>query len=189
MSALLEIARIMKSKGAHEKSVIFAALSGEEFGKFGSMKLAEKIHQSKMAKHTEIINVEMIGATGGELLDMWKGRIKLSENIAKSFEEAGKALGVKTKAHKGMPHCDGAIFDFQQLPTVTTTWDYKNTKIHPHYHSVTDTPENVNMNTFEKAAKAIGAACYVLANKTPETSAKPAYLELLSKLNPFRKNT
>ena len=186
VSALLEIARIMKAKGPHEKSIIFAALSGEEFGKFGAMSLARKIFDAKTAKHTEIVNVEMIGATGGELLDIWKGRTNLSENIVKSFEEAGKALNVKTETHKGMPCCDGQIFSFRQLPTITTTWDYKNTKIHPHYHTPKDTPENVNMTAFEKAAKVISAACYVLANKTTDAPTEKRFTRFLSKLNPFK---
>jgi len=194
VSTLLEIARIMKKSGQNEKSIIFAALSGEESGKRGAVALANSISKNGLAKNIEIMNVEMLGATGGETLDIWKERQNLSENLVGGIKEACKALKIETRIHNGGPLCDAVVFNNGKLPSVCVAWDFlfmkkpkanpnapDILKTHPFYHTAADTAENVNMNVFEKAAKLISAATYVLVNKSPATK-KIKNLDVLDKV-------
>lgn len=187
VSALLEIARVMKKEGNNKKSVIFAALSGEESGLYGAKNLASSLKASGIAKNTEVVNVEMLGATGGETLDLWAEELTLSQKLITGFKRACRALKIRTNIQQGSPSCDAVAFDIKKIPAVTTSWDYSTPSSHPFYHTTADTPEKVNMTAFEKAVKTISAACYVLANKVNRPSSVVSSLKRLVKADSFAK--
>ena len=172
LSALLEIARVMQQDKTNKKSVIFAALSGEERLAVGATKLATSIKNAGLTNKVEVLNVEMLGGCGGNTIDIWKEKYALSKDMVKSLQDTSEAMGVKTRFHvMDDPSSDARRFSQKNIPSVCIAWDFKPDKYHNFFHTSKDTAENINVEVFERAAKLFGAFSYALANKEPVNQA------------------
>jgi len=168
--SLMEIARIMSQEKPPKKSVIFAALSGEESGLLGSKKLSQDLIAKGIAKKAEVLNLEMLAAEKGETLDIWDQDKQEVKHIVDNIEKAAKQFGVKTNLihDKSGPPADSREFNEHGVPAVTAIWDSRLDKImqmHPTLHSENDTPENANMDKLHQSTKVLAAASYLLANE------------------------
>lgn len=166
VSAMMEISRIMAKASPPKKSVIFAALSGEEGHFLGAEKLSKELLEKGIAKQTEVLNLEMLGGTGGSKLDIWDQGNNAAKNIVDNLEEAGKLVNTKTQVyHRIDPGSDAQRFNSDNIPAVCVAWDYTPGNYHPYYHTAQDTPEKINKNVFKEAVKIITAAINLISNK------------------------
>jgi len=169
VAAVMEIARIMKEGFAPKKSVIFAALSGEESVFQGADFLSKKLIEKNIASKTEVLNIEMIGGIGGTKLDIWdQGNIK-AKNLINGIKKAGEFINTKTDVFHGIsPNSDAQQFNARQIPAVCVAWDFYLSKNHPYYHTANDTVERVNKNVLKEAVRTIASASYLLSNKASD---------------------
>lgn len=167
VGAMLEIARIMSEEKPPRKSVIFAALSGEEFAHGGAEKLSKELNAAGIGNKSEVLNLEMLGAKSGNKLDIWDEGKKGTESIVNNLVKAGQIFNIPTKIiRKSTPGQDAKEFNSNGIPAVCTAWDFKQKTNHPTYHSAQDTPENINKKVYNKATKIIAAASYLSANQS-----------------------
>jgi len=184
VSALIEIARGLKRTGT-KRSVIFAAVSGEEKYRTGVLPLMSSIEKNKLKSNVEIIDIEMLGAKKGDTLDILKYKPSLTNNMVENMKQACEIIG--TKFHIGRPG-PKVLNNAEKLsnfnfPAVCVAWDYKGKKTHPYYHTSLDTFENVNKDVFEKAAKSVAALSYFESNSRPVITKK--YSSIISRIRNF----
>ena len=166
VAALIEVSRILAKEKPPKKSVIFAALSGEEASKTGAEMLAKKLLVNGIANKTEVLNLEMLGGIGGDRLDIWFRRNTLAKNLVDKLEEAGEIVQTKTQVHLGAdPDSDALKFNAKGIPSVCVAWDYTLEGNHPYYHTSQDTADKINKNVFKEAVRLITASSYLLAHK------------------------
>ena len=181
IAAMLETARIMSKEKAPKKSVIFAALSGEEAGLIGAKNLSKDMIESGIpVKQVEVLNLEMLGAIGGDKLEIWdqartqwKNTIKLpmveAQNMSNDILKVADKLGVKTSIFHNTCPADAREFSRNGIPAVTLIWDSDLEKNHPTYHCTEDTPDRIDKKILLTASKVIAAASYYIANRTSES--------------------
>lgn len=181
---MLEIARILSSGKPPKKSVIFAALTGEESGWLGANNLSKHLIEKNLAKKVEVFNIEMLAANAGNKIELWDQKMPEAKNMVDSIVTAGKALGTNVKVnHKVDPGSDSIRFSSYKIPSVCVIWDFSDNRNrnHPTYHCAQDTPENINPKIFYEAARVAAASGYLMANTEPSQADKLTMLK--SKLN------
>jgi hypothetical protein len=164
---MMEIARIL-SKEKPKKSVIFAALSGEESGLLGAEKLSNDLKAKGIAKNVQVLNLEMLGAMKGNVLDIWDQNIDKAKNMVNNLVKVANVFGVKTNliSHEPPP-TDSREFNRNGIPAITAIWDSKLSQLfknHPTLHTSQDTIENINKKSLHDAAKVLAATSYLLVN-------------------------
>lgn len=163
---MLEIARILSEGPPPKKSVIFAALTGEESGWLGANNLSKDLVDKGMAQKVEVLNIEMLAAVSGNKLDIWDQKMPEIQNVVNNIARAGNELGIKTKVHHDIdPGSDAIRFSTYGIPAASIVWDF-DWKNHPTYHCAEDKPENINKKIFYEAARIAAAASYLSANDT-----------------------
>ena len=174
VSALIEIARGLKKTGT-KRSVIFAALSGEEAHLTGVNTLMQSLKDNNLKNKVQIIDIEMLGAKGGNKLDILKYKPSLSQNMVENMKNACEAIGSKFHVMRPDPNLLNQAEKFSRFnfPAVCLTWDFKAKSAHPHYHQYSDTFENMNKDVFEKAAKSVAAITYYETHSRPPITSKP----------------
>lgn len=190
--AMLETARIMSQGPAPKKSVIFAALTGEESGWMGANQLAKDLVAKGMAKKVEVFNIEMIAAMGGDKIEFWDQKMPEAGNMVKNLKKAAKELGIKAEGHHEVdPGSDSIRFSTYDIPALCMVWDFDMEKNHSTYHCAEDTPKTVDKNIFYEAAKVAAASSYLIANDTtprPEVKPSIANLKRMKELQAYRQN-
>jgi hypothetical protein len=163
---LMEIARIMSEEQPPKKSVIFAALTGEESGWLGANQLSKDLVEKGLAKQVEVLNIEMLAAMKGNKIDIWDQKMPEVQGIVNNIVKAGKELGVKTKVfHDVDPGSDAIRFSTYNIPAASMVWDFDWSN-HPTYHCAEDTPQSVDKKIFYEAARVAAGAAYLSANDT-----------------------
>jgi hypothetical protein len=171
---MIEIARLLSEGKPPKKSVIFAALTGEESGWLGANQLSKELVAKGLAKQVEVLNIEMLAANSGNKLDIWDQKMPEIQGVINNIVKAGKELGVKTKVHHEVdPGSDAIRFSTYGIPAASIVWDFDWAN-HPTYHCAEDTPENINPKIFYEAARVAAGASYLIAN---DTTPKLATLE------------
>ncbi|MFA6990119.1 MAG: M20/M25/M40 family metallo-hydrolase, partial [Candidatus Gastranaerophilaceae bacterium] len=166
IAAMMEIANIMTKQLPPKKSIIFAALTGEEASFMGANKLSKELLSKGIAKKTEVLNLEMLGGAGGNKLDIWDQGNNAAKNLVDTLEEAGNFINTKTQIHHQIdPGSDAQKFNSNGIPAVCVAWDFYLNGNHPYYHTAQDTSEKINKNVFKEAVRILTAASYLLANK------------------------
>lgn len=164
---LMEIARIMSEGPPPKKSVIFAALTGEESGWLGANNLSKDLVKKGLAQKVEVLNIEMLAAVAGNKMEIWDQKMPEIQNVVSNISKAGNELGVKTVVHHDIdPGSDAIRFSTYGIPAASIVWDFDMKKNHPTYHCAEDTPESINKNIFYEAARVAAAASYLSANDT-----------------------
>ena len=188
---LLEIARILSQEKAPKKSIIFAALSGEESGLYGARKLSQDIIAKGIAQKVKILNLEMLASMKGETLDIWDQDKKEVQNIVSNVIKTADHFGIKTNQihDKAGPPADSMEFNQNKIPAVTAIWDSKLNEIyknHPTLHTTEDTPKNANKQTLYEATRVLASAINLLANETSDKSELSFTSNRLLELNAYK---
>lgn len=164
--AMLETAKILSQGKAPKKSIIFAALTGEESGWLGANNLAKDLVSKGMAKNVEVLNVEMIAPVSGNKVDIWDQRMPEAQGMVNNIVKAGKELGMKVKVnHDTDPGSDSIRFSTYDIPAICLAGDFDWSN-HPTYHCAEDTPEGINKKFFFEAARLAAASASLIANDT-----------------------
>jgi acetylornithine deacetylase/succinyl-diaminopimelate desuccinylase-like protein len=169
VSAMLEIASIM-SKERPRKSIIFAALSGEEKHSRG----AEEMINGKFSdfgrnpKNVQVINLDMLGSNNDGVLEAWYKNGEKLEPVIDNLIKSARALNVRlkpVKAHGDIPG-DAEKFEMHKISALTVIWgwDSYNLLNHPYYHSNLDDLENLDRDFLLKASKVVASAVNLSAN-------------------------
>lgn len=165
-SAVLELARVLTSlKLAPKKTVVFALLSAEESGSFGSRALADAIEQAGRKDQAQIINVQGLGAGPDEYLDIWDLNYRKNRPIADSLVNAAAFCGVNLERGGNDPGGSPAsLFFVYHIAAVNCDWSWAEKNDHPDFHLPTDTADRVNMDRVRAGTQVVGGATWLLAN-------------------------
>lgn len=167
---MLELARIMSEEGPPKKSIIFAALTGEESGWLGANNLSKELVEHGLAKQVEVLNIEMIAAVSGKKMDIWNQKMPEAQKMMNHIIKAGKELGMPVKAHDAIdPGSDSIRFSSYGIPSVCMAYDLNLANIrdhHPTYHCAEDTVQGINKKIFYESARLAAAAGFMIANDT-----------------------
>lgn len=157
VAALLEAAEILDNLGlTPQKNIIFCAFSGEEQGQLGATALGQRLTEAGLAASVEMINIDGIGATGGNYFGIWDEGSTAAAPIVNALKEAGLLLGVPVREEGTDIGSDAQPFDWKfGIPAVTVDWHWgKDTyAYHPYYHSVSDDADKISRPALSQATK------------------------------------
>lgn len=166
VSAVLEAATIFSSLDERPKrTLVFALLGGEECGGFGAAALAEALEERGFRARARIINLEGLGAGGGDYMDVWDLNYRPNRDTVRALEEAAEALGVTLELGGEDPGSSAGTFFLYHIPAVTCDWSWFDRNEHPDFHRVTDTPERINRDGLLKVTHVVLAAAWSLAER------------------------
>ena len=165
-SAVLELARVFTSlKLTPKKTVVFACLSAEESGSFGSRALADAIEQASKKDQVQIINVQGLGAGPDEYLDLWDLNYRKNRPLADSVVSAAAFCEVNLERGGNDPGGSPAsLFFVYHIAAVNCDWSWASKNDHPDFHLPTDTADRVNMDRVRSSTQVVGTATWLLAN-------------------------
>ncbi len=154
-TAVIMLAKYFKAKGNNERTLVFAAFTGEESGGFGSHYFS---HQFDPATVMAMFNIEMIGTeskwgknsayiTGYEKTDM--GKI-----LAKNLEGTQFTFYPDPYTTENLFYrSDNATLARQGVPAHTISTSKMDNE--PNYHKVSDEIQTLNMDNMAMIIKAI----------------------------------
>ncbi len=167
VAAALELARSIKDSGTTPKrTIVFAFLSGEETGLHGSKALAERMVRFNLHTRAAVINLDMLGGTGGKFVDIWKERSGPKTNqLASSALQAAQATGVQARIiRRRFGPVDSRSFARKGMPAITVSW-HMDRRYHPYRHTTKDTADNLRPELLSQATKAALAVAWDAANR------------------------
>lgn len=157
VAALLETARVVRESGlTPAKTLVFAAFSGEEEGEFGAMALGSLITSKGLTDEVEMINIDGIGATGGNYFGVWDEGATNTASLVKSIKLAGDHLQIAVKEEGTDIGSDAQPFDWlYNIPAVTVDWSWGQdaSAFHPYYHTPQDDPQYIDKQVLSDATK------------------------------------
>ena len=154
-AVLLELARMLKNRPASKRTILFASFSGEEQNLLGSTWYVQ--HPTHPLAHTvAMINVDHVGLGNGELT---VGVANMSKDVAaRAAKQAG--LSEVVKLYGFFPGGDHVPFTKAGVPTVAVV----TAGTHPHFHQASDTPDTIQLDRLDTAARFVLALTQRLAN-------------------------
>ncbi len=154
-AVLLELARIVKNGPSPKRTILFASFSGEEQNLLGSTwYVRHPTHP--LANTVAMINVDHVGLGNGKLTI---GVANTSKNIAvRAAEQAG--LSEAVTLYGLFPGGDHVPFATAGIPTVAVV----TAGPHPHFHQPSDTPDTLQPDSLDTAARFVLALTRHLAN-------------------------
>lgn len=162
----LEIARCLaqcSQPPLHNLAFVF--LSGEEENLSGSRALAQQLREQGLAGRCRVVNLDMLGGTGGNSLDVWREPSQPSgAGLARQVMQAIKQAGLKTKSvRRRFAPVDSRAFARLGIPSVTLSWAYE-ARYHPYRHQASDTVEHLRPELLAKAARGVFHVVWVLSH-------------------------
>jgi len=163
--ALLEIARILSLLNL-EHNIQFVFFSGEEQGLWGSKHYAQHIKENNIDLHF-LINMDMCGETGFlssskttnvDVDDGQTGVVTTNNEASQSF---GVTMEQMAKNYTDLEVEFDPIFASDYMPFEARgyicigAYDGSAETSNPHYHSSTDTPNNLNINFLTSVTKMV----------------------------------
>lgn len=154
VAVMLELARALAGKTPPERSIVFAAFTGEEAGRLGSMRYVQTAN-----KAMAVVNLDTVGRLGvRELLVLGAGSAREWPHI---FRGVGFATGVTIKTvADDFGSSDQRSFIDAGMPGVQLF-----TGPHEDYHRPGDTADKVDGAGLLKAAGVLKEAVEYLANR------------------------
>ena len=135
-AGLLEVARaIMEGRLKLRRSVLLLAVTGEEAGLRGSKHYAAH-PVFPLEKTMAVINLDQIGGYGRGVAAMG---VHMSPQFDEGLDEALKGEDIKVSRQRIPGSGDNNSFNARYVPSLFFWTGYGD-----HYHSPTDTPENIN---------------------------------------------
>lgn len=152
---LLELARILMKSEPPKRTILFASFSGEEQNLLGSHWYVQ--HPTRpLNKTVAMINVDHVGIGNGQLT---VGVSNMPKDVAKlAADNAG--LSDKVKLYGFFPGGDHVPFAKAGIPTITVVTAGQ----HAHFHQASDTPDTIQPDRLQTAAKFVLALTQQLAN-------------------------
>jgi uncharacterized repeat protein (TIGR01451 family) len=168
-AAVLEAARLL-SRYRFQHSLRFVAFAGEELGLWGSRYYASDAY----VQGTDIagvINLDMVGwdSDGDRVMEIHAGTRANSQALGEAFLQAGSAYGVAWAPevmYSGATfRSDHASFWSYDYPAILAIEDFQD--YNPHYHTITDTLEYLDLSYAAGFVGATVAAVAELAGMLP----------------------
>lgn len=166
VAVLLETARCFSSlPQGSDDNVAFIYTSGEERHLSGSKDLAGKLVANGMAQRCRVVNLDMLGGTGGNSLDIWREPSRPSgKQLAARAMQAIQVSGLKSRAVKRrFAGVDSRSFAQVGVPSITLSWAYQ-AHYHPYRHQPTDTIDRLKPEVMEQAATGVMHVLWALSN-------------------------
>ncbi|MDO8736210.1 MAG: M20/M25/M40 family metallo-hydrolase [Thermoleophilia bacterium] len=169
VAAILEIANIFRQTGVKtEKTIVFCAFDGEEIDQLGSTALGQIIINSGLGSKVEMINIDGIGAMGGNYFGVWDEGFSGAAPIVESIKQAGNALGTEVVEEGTDIGSDAQSFDWKySIPAVTVDWDWGSDPSvwHTYYHTIYDDPGNIDHAVMAQATRIALVSLWLRATK------------------------
>ena len=157
IAAILEAASIFHQTGIRPAStIVFCAFSGEEEGELGSAALGNLIANAGLAANVEMINIDGIGAVGGDYFGVWDEGASNAAPLVRALEQAGLQLSTPVKEEGTDIGSDAQSFDWQySIPAVTVDWSWGSDASvwHPYYHTIYDDSDQIDRQVMERATR------------------------------------
>jgi aminopeptidase YwaD len=173
VAALLEIARAFAAEGPRERTILFAAFSGEELGLLGSAQLVRSPPAACPVERMQLmVNLDMVGRPqGGKVYVHGAATAKgLQERVA-ALAGAAAPLQLVWGAGDGYGPSDHTSFYAKGVPVL-----FLFTGAHPDYHRPTDTADKVDAAGLVAVAR--------LAHRAAHEAAEGPRLEVVRELAP-----
>lgn len=167
VAAALELVRSVKQSGLTPKRVIVLAfLSGEETGLNGSEALADRMVRYSLHCRAEVINLDMLGGTGGKFVDIWKERSgpRTNQLASTALQEANAAGAPARLIRRRFGPVDSRSFARKGMPAITVSWHLER-RYHPYRHTPRDTVQNLRPELLSQATKAAMVIAWGAANR------------------------
>jgi hypothetical protein len=167
VAVLLEVARVFRESRAPDRTIVFAAWSGEEQGKLGSRHYVGNEGTYPAAQCIGMINLDTVGRPGerNKLFVLGGSSAKEWVHI---FRGAGFVTGVELElVTEDLDASDQQSFQAAGVPAVQLF-----SGPHPDYHRPTDTPDKIDAEGLVNAASVTGEVLeYLAGRQQPLTSA------------------
>lgn len=165
ISAILELARMLKMSSLNHNNYLIVGFSGEELGLYGSKSFVEN-SPIPMASINYMINCDMVGRLNETTHSITIGGYGTSPEWSKVLPAKTKALNIKFDS-SGIGPSDHTSFYLKEIPVL-----FFFTGTHADYHKPTDDLEKINYTGTFRIVKYI----YDVIKKTDGTE-KLAYLK------------
>lgn len=167
VAALLEIARMIRQSGLRPvKSIIFCSFSGEEEGEIGARSLGTLISNHGIDGLTEMINIDGIGATGGDYFGVWDEGATNAGPLVTALKQAGSALSTTVREEGTDIGSDAQPFVWQfGIPAVTVDWNWgqDESTFHPYYHTIHDDTQYIDLSVMNQATRVAAVGLWLRA--------------------------
>jgi len=152
---LLELARVLMKGQAPKRTILFASFSGEEQNLLGSSWYVQHPTRS-LNKTVAMINVDHVGIGNGQLT---VGVSKMPKDVAQLAAEK-EGLSDKVTLYGFFPGGDHVPFAKAGIPTIAVVTAGK----HPNFHQPSDTPDTIQPEKLQTAARFVLGITQRLAN-------------------------
>lgn len=166
IAVMLELARLLANQPAPERSIIFAAFTGEESGKLGSKRFVEQANAYPTEGIMGMINLDTVGRLGErELLILGSASAREWVHI---FRGAGFVTGVPvTSVEEALDASDQTSFIDAEVPAVQLF-----AGAHGDYHRPSDTADKIDAAGLVKIAAVLKEAVEYLAARPDALTAQ-----------------
>ena len=171
VAAVLEVARVIKKFGWQpKKTLVFAAFSAEEIGRYGSRNFCHAIHRKNIFQQMMGFNFEMLGATKGApmFVHVWEQQTPATQPILHAVKTASDMLDVDMRTTADIDPGSDAL-ELLECGVTATTMDVSGGEEfeyhHPYYHSPEDKPEHIDQENFFQAVQVAAMSVWLLANE------------------------
>lgn len=156
-AVLLELARrLAKLPVKPDRTIIFAAFSGEELGLYGSRHFIE--HSDSISAIKAMINLDMVGRLRENRLTVFGARS--GENLSDLVIRNARGLGLNTTDSNDIGRSDHMSFYSKKIPVL-----HFFTGTHGDYHRATDTWEKLNIEGMAKISDLVLVTAVEIANR------------------------
>jgi len=156
-AVLLELARRMaKLPVKPDRTIVFAAFSGEELGLYGSRHYIESSNSPSAIK--AMINLDMVGRLRENRLTVFGARS--GENLSDLVTKNARALGLDITDSNDVGRSDHMSFYSKKIPVL-----HFFTGTHGDYHRATDTWDKLNFEGMAKISDLVLVTALEIANR------------------------
>ncbi len=168
VAVLLELARVLRNGPQPDRSIVFAAFTGEEEGKLGSAHYVKSEKEYPASKSTGMLNLDTVGRLGRNKLLILGG--SSAREWVHIFRGAGFVTGVDIEmVSEDLDASDQKSFQQAGVPAVQL---FSGPNLD--YHRPTDTPDKIDAAGMVKVASVAREVIEYLASRDqPLTAAKP----------------
>ena len=152
-----------------QKTIIFAAFSAEEIGRYGSRNFCHAIYDKNIVHSMKALNFEMFGVAKGTpmYVHLWEQQTLATQPIINAVRTASDALSVDMITSMEIDPGSDAL-ELLDCGVIATTMDVGGGEQfeynHPYYHTPEDKPEHIDQNNFHQAVQVAAMSVWLLAN-------------------------
>ena len=156
-AVLLELARrLAKLPVRPDRTIVFAAFSGEELGLYGSRHFIE--HTDAISAIKAMINLDMVGRLRENRVTVFGARS--GENLSDLVLRNARGLGLDITDSNDIGRSDHISFYSKKIPVI-----HFFTGTHEDYHRATDTWEKLNIEGMAKISDLVLVTALEIANR------------------------